>query len=403
MGAQLRIAVLNYMEGTSRAAAVADVIPISPGGGTRLRDVVIPAGTGPDRTVVNVTPGRYLVQTSLPSGELLDAEVEVAEGGETDVVLKGDVTPHEWLGWHRFTSSRSAMWQGPEANFYPAEITLGVAHPEAWRHGPPYELWPDWPPHRGYPPFFHRPPFMWIDRPPASRRDSRVQIFEFRRPEIPWYPEWVRVFAWVKRTQATWDCVCLPVPWGRQETAVVQLAVPHDPRLPLSIAVQDAEFGAVLAYISSGSVPSARRMLPDYCLDLLADKYENPFGAAAAAHVLLQTTVTPEREAWHHWIENLAERFSWLPDGAVLMGHLAGRQGRPDVAAKWFLVAFERGIPVLTSSTMLLHNGLLALEGSENARQEALMQALDVVRHAMGRLHVTVPFSSVRLHGGELT
>lgn len=404
MGAQLRIAVLNYMVGTSRAAAVADVIPIGPGDGTRLRDVVIPAGTGPDRKVVSVAPGRYLVQTSLPSGELLDAEVEVAEGGEADVVLTGDVTRHEWLGWHRFTSSQSAMWQGPDSDVRPANLTLLVLDQRSGHLWSPYGVrgyWPDYPfgARAGWPDY----PFKGMKSPAESRRDSRVQIFEFRQPAVARHWEGKRLFAWVERAGTTLDCVCLPVPWGCKEETVVQLAVPHDPKLPLSIAVQDSEFGTVPAYISSGSVPAARRLLPDDCLEVLVDKYKNPIGAAAAAHVLLQTAETPKGEVWYHWIETLAERFPWLPDSAVLMGHLAGRQGHPDVAAKWLLVAFGRGIPVLTSSTMLLHNGLLALEGSEHGSPEALRRALDVVRDAMGRLHVTMPFSSLRLWGGKLT
>jgi hypothetical protein len=69
-------------------------------GKDRIR-VTIPANNSGEGKKVTVGPGRWLVEATLPSGELLSEEVEVAEdAGEIPVTFTtSDRSPHEYLAW----------------------------------------------------------------------------------------------------------------------------------------------------------------------------------------------------------------------------------------------------------------------------------------------------------------
>ena len=95
----------------------------------------------------------------------------------------------------------------------------------------------------------------------------------------------------------------------------------------------------------------------------------------------------PNTDAWHSWIENLAKHFPWIADGAILWGWLALRSKQRDEAIHWFHEAVGRGVPVLTGTLRLLHEGLLAVNDEP---------ALAIVRAALGRADVTQPFVTLR-------
>lgn len=360
MSGQLMIALHNVMErGTANAAALVDVLPIRPSSGTRLRGVVVPCD--PARKAVPVAPGRYLVRTVLPSGEMIDHEVSVAEGQKQDVLLRGDVTPHEWLGWQRFSPERQMLWDQHRASTAPP--TAEIFDTKEWLLAPPVGGVPLGP----------------------AQADSRTTAFE-----IVQHAPQTRCVVVVRRNRRA-DAVVLPVPWGLHPPSPVQIAVPHDADLPISVAIQDPELGPLLGSLSDGAVPSARKLLrPDEqqeFLQMLADKMQNPFGAAVAGFVLLTTSREEGRPYWHPWIENLAGRFRWIPDGAILCGWLALRKRDREAAVAWFRDAVGRGIPVLTGTLRMLHDGLVALNDETS---------LVSVGAALSHADVSQPFVTLR-------
>jgi hypothetical protein len=64
-------------------------------------NVVVPANDrGPARNVT-VSPGRWLIEATLPSGEIIAEQVDVESGSDRVAVTLhgGDRSPQEWLGW----------------------------------------------------------------------------------------------------------------------------------------------------------------------------------------------------------------------------------------------------------------------------------------------------------------
>lgn len=363
MTAQLAIALQNVMHnGSANAGALVDIFPIEPRSGTRLRGVVVPSG-GADRKTVEVEPGRYLIQTILATGEMIDQEVSVAEGATEDVLLRGDGMPHEWLGWQRFSTGLESFGASPFESML--EPTVGVVDTAGWLDAP----------------------VAGVKPLAAAQSDGSTSAFEIR--DYPWQ---TRAMAMIQRGVRI-DAVVLPVPWGRYEQRTVQIAVPHDPEVPVSVAIQDPEMGPLLGYLSMGSLASARKLLrqdsPQWrqFIELLAEKFENPFGAAVAGYVLLKTSHDDGPQYWHPWIDNLRKYFPWISDGSILCGWLALRAKDRAGAVHLFGEAVQRGLPVLTGSLRLLHEGLLAIGDVESLAQ---------VGAALGRADVAQPFVTLR-------
>jgi hypothetical protein len=62
-------------------------------------ELTIPANWGNSVKRVNVEPGRWLVEATLPSGEVISEEVAVGSGEDLPVTLhSAEHSPHEWLG-----------------------------------------------------------------------------------------------------------------------------------------------------------------------------------------------------------------------------------------------------------------------------------------------------------------
>jgi hypothetical protein len=85
--------------------AVATLRQITDGSGKLIDasvpvDVVIPANNAGDGRRVPVAPGLWIVEATLPSGELIAEQVNVEDGKEVPLVLRAaERSPNEWLGW----------------------------------------------------------------------------------------------------------------------------------------------------------------------------------------------------------------------------------------------------------------------------------------------------------------
>lgn len=105
----------------------------------------------------------------------------------------------------------------------------------------------------------------------------------------------------------------------------------------------------VAGYLGSGRPDQAVALAPS-AESLLFNKVRDPFGAAIGGYALLRLNAL---ERMHDWADNLGRWFDWLPDGAVIAGELAARQGQDDLAAEWYVTAASRGLPVFSEGLSL--------------------------------------------------
>jgi hypothetical protein len=80
-----------------------------------------------DATSVTLNPGRYYVESVLPSGETLADDVVVSERDTTRLVLKGEAPAEEWLSWQDFNGNLMAP-APPPARLNLDLLTYGRAH-----------------------------------------------------------------------------------------------------------------------------------------------------------------------------------------------------------------------------------------------------------------------------------
>ncbi len=129
------------------------------------------------------------------------------------------------------------------------------------------------------------------------------------------------------------------------------------------IATRDPNADALTEYMARGDMRSAETMASwvDSAQGMLFEKTENPYAAAAGAYLLLRLQRFDEM---HDWAKNLAERFPWLPDGAIIWARQLILQAGASRAAeiRTFLAeAVTRGLPIFREGLALLVESLALL------------------------------------------
>ena len=420
--ARLRLRLDKYFEGdTGNTRVVAQVRPLGgkPRAAGDVRSVTLPVGKDGARweTVDGLQPGRYMVEAFLPSGEIVAAEASTDQ--DEQVVLTGEPSPHEWLGFQHLWGNipgreqfeLERVEQGP-APAIPAVALVGPPLPavgreplaescdRAWRAGKAVEL-------EGY-----VEPALQLD----TVVDGPVVSYRVHPGQATGAPGLRRYL--LAGAPPALLCV-LPWPWPNADgggEALVEVLV--GPELQASSTgggarhfaaplVRDSQISSALAYLGSGDLPSARRSLR-VAQELLFEKMVNPVAAAGGACVLVSDWLRQEgeaaqRERWFGWVDTLARSVPWLPDGPILAGWLALRGGaepRVDQARAALLEAHRRGLPFYAASLRLLYDGLtlLANDAAEDARgDDELQAALAAVRRLVLRLDVRQPFTVLQL------
>jgi len=162
----------------------------------------------------------------------------------------------------------------------------------------------------------------------------------------------------------------LPITRGGPEAHTCRLYVRAGGGLGAVVRLADGESDRVAGYLSSGRADRAAAIATS-AEDLLWSKMRGPLGAAIGGYALLRLG---ETERMHDWPDNLADWFTWLPDGAVIAGALAARRHDAPAAAVRFLEACRRGMPVFTEGISILVTGIRSLlqldELPQTARDE---------------------------------
>lgn len=210
-----------------------------------------------------------------------------------------------------------------------------------------------------------------------------------------------RTFVALHRRQGV-ELVCLPTPWvaqmGYPEVAVEVIV--QRPRFERefagTISVRDHKLAVLLGFLSSGALPAAKR-IAETAGEMLYEKNSNPLAAAAGGYALVSGVVNAKPSSWHHWIENLMDRFEQVPDGAIQYGTMRMRMstGESDFreAARAFKLAYHRGVPFYGMGMRWLLEGLQRVGVHDN---EAKCMS-ERVQRLTARMHPQCAFTTLRL------
>ena len=128
---------------------------------------------------------------------------------------------------------------------------------------------------------------------------------------------------------------------------------------------------------------------------MLFGKMQNPLGAAAGGYVLLAAGDREENN-WHDWVDNLANWFPEIPDGAVLKASLRLRFPRDKNSAEEarasLLEAFDRGVPYYSTGVSWLLDGL-----TQFADDPVVEEKMKIVHRVALRLDLSQAFTVVRI------
>lgn len=456
---RLRLEIAN-MENLPQYGAVANIhgVPDRPGSKRKsVRDLVIPVGYS-YRSVsfqeVELDPGRYIVEAILPSGQVIVDEVSVEESAiPQELLLRGDVSPHEWLGWQHFVGNveqnRDAYSQSRDRILKqgtPVYITtelVSVLTPPPAEPGITEVSTPCAMVSRGF--FFAVPSSKNIDvtrplsdffpfgelHPPAHvtgplqalAYDEISMSYGMKLPySMPYREErYERHYFFIRGEGLPSQYSVLPAPWMQADhsgEAYVEALVRRsavsppfssgfDPGHRVAIVVHDRLVGSIIGYLGAGKLPTAATMMKtarETVLYMLEDKLHNPLVAAAGAYVLLSTEDLGQPDDWQKWVKNLMNWFKWLPDGAIQHAWVKMNQQDGDdnlrEARASLLEGYRRGLPFYSKGVGMLLDGLTLFANDARAAgrpDKEVEEALRTVRQLALRTNMRQPFTTVLL------
>jgi hypothetical protein len=118
-----------------------------------------------------------------------------------------------------------------------------------------------------------------------------------------------------------------------------------------AIPTGSPEIELITDYMRTNQLNAAAHVFVDEAEVLLQNKIENPVAAALGGYALLRLGAIDQLRDWPI---NLSNWFAWLPDGPVIAGELAAREGDEASAVDWFATALDRGYPMFSDGLSLL-------------------------------------------------
>jgi len=344
--------------------------------------VIAPISVDPrDSASARLKVGDYDVEATLPSGETLIDEITIKPNEEHDIILRGiaklDRPDFTFTGF----SSRSlrSLDFGKHLSYRPSSpdltVTIGVVA-ESQSANIPQSFnpasWDDW-----YDYFLDRYEnreknvnstislsgdslgLSVITEGTVFSSSQRIKISQESRPYID------RTAIGGKRLCASITgefgsrIISLPWPWdwNHSERALFEIIVQQDKnQLKFTPNLIDGRWGSLLSYMNSGRIHLAAEILKQ-AEEALFEKMENPLAAAMGGYILMSTQEGEDSDDWPRWLNNLAERFPNLPDGAILRARwLVRKGGRENIAEAHELIyeSISRGIPFFTTGVIWL-------------------------------------------------
>jgi hypothetical protein len=363
------------------------------------RDVTIPANSYGNANPIDVSPGRWLVEATLPSGEIIATEVAVESGQNLTVPLESlEHSPHEWLGMQYLVGNIEGDRTLQRLNSIkrPGQVTQEITERQILSQ--------------------ERPPILRESNDASALTGAHAWENIFTADDnslsVPSYAE--------DRGSATWlfhahgidpgrhaahvewmgerYVVSLPLPWNTirfHDPAPAEIMVglePREKKVRIGVVIADPDFAPMAGLMTAATLPKAAIAF-DQARDMLFGKMMHPLAATAGAYVLLASG--RQEDNWHAWVENLANRFPQIPDGAVLQASLRLRfpktKDADDEAKASLLEAFNRGIPYYSAGVSWLLDGLSQFAGDRKVDEK-----LKLVHAVALRLDVSQAFTVVR-------
>ena len=359
-----------------------------------VQELVLPIGA--PTLSVSVAPGFYSVEVVMPSGKLLNRQVDLREDTQATATFDLGLSPHGWMTMQHLEgatpdemtyksimasgskglgrSRRGSVGGGPEAEFDP-NMLIGPSTPVSLSE--PYKLMTEQlaTAESGTSVLLVRQDLRqaspeaatiwWSDL--AKTLEQAQPFFGFSSTQSfadnivvtsqghdRWHEVWrlpscetdgMRYFALVKTAKSA-EIVSLPLPWSCEQLLgqdVIELSVDTSDvqrAARTSVTVLDPKLFTLLAYLKHGSMALGRKSQitgpgDSVLINALRAKQQNALAAAAAGLALIGASQLDREESWHSWIVNLDNWFDWLPDGAVLHARLKliGAEGDAATAA----------------------------------------------------------------------
>jgi hypothetical protein len=424
---KLHIRLAKDIEGTTLGADAGVVTNIYATGkdasAKGLRGITIPVAENEDiyRTV-ELEAGSYLIESVLPSGEIVNKEVLLEPGQDHRVSLHGEPSPHEWLSWQQYAGNVSRQKFAPPGKFRSianairpvedafvkglAEIGRGSFRERAftgvdqWQTvdemiGPGSEVRLEEMRQRTHAARDREPQADGLEWTSGPGHDDQTQVFHLtpdsgtRQGEIRDFLYWTANGAELIRLPNRW--ISIDDFNGKGIEVMTDLSQ-HGGKFRSSVMVLDPSFASILGYLTVGSLPHAR-LLINRARDMLYGKVNNPYAATVGAYLLLGADKPGTNDNWPRWIENLRNWFEWLPDGAVLFAWLKLHSGDSEAAIEELKQAFYRGIPLYSMGIKRLLEGLSLVSAEDNECREMERR----VRRIAWRTNMDQYFTIVRL------
>lgn len=309
-------------------------------------------------------PGTYLVRLNLASGKQMEEIAEISGGHETKLDFNiGQFSPRESQEWayltkgtvgenfiERVSSINKAIRPGVKPN---VEITAN-----RWKYvGNEWSSEPE-----------TAIDYRLIDQVGRSYQlnvPNGMQLLEIR----------------IEGKLSTF--VCLPPSYSLD----CMIRIAEGPEtivgdLDISLGTDNKTAQVLISLMTSGDMAKGKSLFSvEDAERLLLQKWVDPMAAAIGGYFLLKTG---ELDRMRDWGNNLANWFTWMPDGAVIHGWQLIREGANadtiKIIRKRFIEAVNRGIPIYTEGLRLLYEGLMMLSFEFKHEDEATEKALARVR-----------------------
>jgi hypothetical protein len=300
---------------------------------------------------VSVDPGRYIVTALMPAGQRVTKIVDTNESQEITLDLPtGQQSPHEWreIG-HYFASARArrAVRMASDAvigleSFTPmAPVTAamrmfsGNLLTRQMKTIPVDAVREDF-----------MPEVAHLSCGPATEL-RYVQIVQPGRPAVN---------------------IALPI-----SHLGCTIAIHREPeRYWIEVHPNDEQANLLLGYTQNHMLAQQTSVAEG----LLYRKQNDPIAAAVGAYSLLRIG---DLERLHHWTQNLAMWFEWLPDGAAIRGEHLARLGDHAGALASFLGVPKRGLPMFSDGIRFTHDRLRTYAATDGETEE-MRNALKALR-----------------------
>ncbi len=407
-----------------------------------VADIRVPlvdhANSYTEEKLPDIAPGKYLIQLSLPDGQMITRNFSVEEGEDTEVIISlPHAGPHEWSSLHAMTGRFVEEAEATDRYLRPmnarmqsyAELRLnpefgyslswlspqGTEDGVVFSSGQVLEKLGELVEKNLAVPTARKKLGVATAVEMPSLEDSDYAIFRFGHSGIQAGESAVAEDFFLgpgsnverryllQQSAFGAQLICLPTPWTTpQGQEVVEFLIKKHSifeALDYSMTIGDPMINTVLGYINMGAIHLAQRLIDvEQAQRMLFEKISYPLAATTGGYILVLGRNTaayrPQSNKWKHWVENLDHWFEWLPDGAILNASLNLMDKEPDLDAAYdaLMRAFSRGLPYFTFGLKQLLDGMRFFAGRGDSTAQDRLQMLESIA---SRTDPELPFLAI--------